>query len=99
MNCSEKLDLCYGQLQRVIDKYNSLLEDFRDGINCGTAAINLKYMNEYLSEERDNCREEIGKIKVYKTGFYIFFIILLMIAAGFLFKSIKKKNNLVNKKR
>jgi len=86
-NCSEQLEIC-------IERHNSLLEDFKEGINCGTAFNLVKGMNEVLSEERDTCREEIGKIKVYKTGFYIFFIMLIMIAAGFLFQAIKKKNNL-----
>ena len=87
----EEVANCSEQIIRCIDEYNNLLKDFREGINCGTATLNLKYMNEYLIEERDNCREEVGKIKVYQTGIYIFFILLIMIAVGHLFQAIKKK--------
>ena len=80
--CEEQLEICIGE-------YNSLLEDFREGINCGTAFNLVKGMNEVLSEERDNCREEIGQLKVYKIGFYLLFILVIIIALGIIFRSIK----------
>jgi len=83
-NCSEQLEIC-------VEVYNNLLEDFSEGVNCGTATIQLKDANEYLAEERDTCLEELEWIKFYKVGFYIFFIMLIMIAVGFVFQAIKKK--------
>lgn len=94
MSCEDKLEICGNQLSRIVEEHNDLLKDFRDGTNCGRATTSLKYMNNHLGEERDKCIEEIGKIKVYKTGFYIFFGVLIVIAMSFLFQAMKKKNNL-----
>jgi hypothetical protein len=82
-NCSEELIKC-------IDTYNSLLEDFREGINCGTAFNLVKGMNEVLAEERDNCREEIGKLKVYRVGFYILLVVLFITGIVIIVNAMKK---------
>ena len=86
-NCSEQLEI-------VLEQYNSLYADFREGVNCGFAAIQLKEMNDGLGEERDICIEELEKIKVYKIGFYIFFILLVIISIIIFFKAIKKRSQL-----
>ncbi len=83
VNCSEELITC-------IDVYNALLEDFREGINCGTAFNLVKGMNEVLAEERDSCREEIGELKVYRIGIYILLGVLLIIGIVFIVIARKK---------
>lgn len=97
INVSEE-QLCERQLNRTVELYNNLLVDFRDGINCGGAAISLKYMNELLSEERNECREEIGELRVYndelatyKIGFYLLFFILVIIMVIKLYRIMRKK--------
>ena len=90
INGSE-VSICERQLNRTIEVYNSLLKDFRDGTNCGDAAVTLKYMNEILSEERNECREEIGELKVYKIGFYFLSILLVMIAIVRIYRVIREK--------
>lgn len=82
--CEEQLEVCIGE-------YNSLLESFREGVNCGTAFNLLKGMNKKLVEERDNYREEIEQLKVYKTGFYLLFPLLIIIALVIIFMSTKGK--------
>ncbi len=83
-NCSEELVLC-------LDIYNSLLEDFREGVNCGTAFNLVKGMNEVLAEERDSCREEIGELKVYRVGFYILLVVLFITGIVIIVTAVKKK--------
>ena len=82
---------CTGELEMLLESYNRLYDDFKEGINCGTAAITMNYMNEQLSEERDTCLEELERAKTYKIGFYIFFTILIIIAITIFFKAIRKK--------
>ena len=82
-NCSEELVIC-------LDIYNSLLEDFREGTNCGTAFNLVKGMNDVLAEERDNCREEIGELKVYRVMFYILFVALFITGIVMIVTAMKK---------
>ena len=83
-NCSEELIIC-------LDIYNSLLEDFREGVNCGTAFNLVKGMNEVLAEERDSCREEIGELKVYRVGIYILLVVLFIAGIVTIVTAMKKK--------
>ncbi len=82
-NCSEELIIC-------LDIYNSLVEDFRDGVNCGTAFNLVKGMNDVLAEERDGCREEIGELKVYRVVVYILLGVLFIIGIVLIVTARKK---------
>ncbi|KKN48143.1 hypothetical protein LCGC14_0655870 [marine sediment metagenome] len=76
---SEKA-ICEEQLDIVLDEYNSLLKDFRQGTNCGGISFGIiKDMNELLSEERDTCREEVGELEVFKIGFYSILLLLAIL--------------------
>lgn len=71
--CSEQLELC-------VNEYNSLLEDFRMGVNCNSTTFEtLKHFNGEVTKERDNLREEILNLKNYKGGFYALLLICLLI--------------------
>jgi len=83
--------ICDEQLQILLEEYSLLLEDYREGSNCGIAFSMVKDLNRILSEERDNCREEIGKIKVYRGGFYILLGVLGITAIIIFFSAIKKR--------
>ena len=83
--------ICEEQLELAVEEYNRLLEDYRDGMNCGTSTVFLKNMNDILAEERNICMEEIGKIKVFRVGFYIFLGILTLISMLLIFNSVRKK--------
>ncbi len=82
--------ICEEQLEIAIEEYNSLLEDFREGINCGEVAVFNRDLNAMLAEERDSCREEIGKIKVYRVGFFILFGVLIITGIIILFSGMRK---------
>ncbi len=83
-NCSEELIIC-------LDIYNDLLEDFREKVNCGEAFNLVKGFNEVLAEERDNCREEIGELKVYRVMFYILFVVLIISGIALIVTAMKKE--------
>jgi len=83
-NCSEQLQIC-------LDGYNELFMDFQNGTNCGTAFILVKDLNKQLGEERDNCEEELEKKKEYKIGFYMLFVVLILIAIILVFYSLKNR--------
>lgn len=88
--CVEKLKIC-------VDLYEELLMDFKEGVNCGVAFGNLKYFNEVLTGERDSCREEIGELKSYKVGFFIMFVLFILLLI-FYFRLNLKKGDDLNKK-
>jgi len=74
-NVTEQLEIC-------VEEYNYLLNDFRNGTNCGTKLNFIQSLNEYLAEERDICREEIGAMSHYKFGFFFLlfaFVIIIII--------------------
>lgn len=83
-NCSKELITC-------LDIYNSLVEDFREGTNCGTAFNLVKGMNEKLAEERDGCREEIGELKVYRVVVYILIVVLFITGVVLIVTARKKE--------
>ncbi len=83
--------VCEEQLEIAIEEYNSLLKDFQKGINCGEVAVFNRGLNAMLAKERDSCREEIGKIKIYRVGFYILLGILTITAIIMIIFSVIKK--------
>ena len=90
-NDTIKEPVCEEQLNIVLEEYNSLLKDFRQGTNCGGISFGiLKDANELLSKERDTCREEVGELKVYKMGSYGLFILLILLLMLY-FKIVSKK--------
>lgn len=82
--------ICEEQLEILLDEYNSLLEDYKAGKNCGNAFYLLESMNKLLGEERDACREEVGGLKVYKVTSYILLGILFITAIVIIYKGMKK---------
>lgn len=72
-NCSEELESC-------VNEFNSMLIDYKAGNNCGNAFLTIKDFNQVLTDERNTCREEVGKIKVYKIGFFIILALLTIIS-------------------
>lgn len=90
-NDTIKEPVCEEQLNIVLEEYNSLLKDFRQGTNCdGISFRILKDANELLSKERDACREEVGELKAYRIGFYSLFILLVVLLTLY-FKIVLKK--------
>lgn len=63
-NCTYELELCVGE-------YNSLLQDFKNGTNCGTGFQILKAANQNLTMEKEIADEKLNKFKGYKAGFWI----------------------------
>lgn len=82
--CSEQLDI-------VVNEYNNLLEEFKNGTNCGEASFILRSNNAKLAEDRDTCNSELEQIIKYKYGFYIILVILIVTGLIILL-SIKKDN-------
>ncbi len=94
-NDTIKEPICEEQLNIVLEEYNSLLKDFRQGTNCGGISFGiLKDANELLSKERDTCREEVGELKAYRIGFYSLFILLIILLIFYFRMVLKKENNL-----
>ena len=69
-NCSEQLEI-------VLDEYNYLLADFKNGTNCGRLNDLLKDGNAKLSENLEICSEELGWYKIYKLGFFLMTIVAI----------------------
>ncbi len=82
--------VCEEQLGIILEEYNSLLKDYKDGSNCGMASTMIKGMNEVLAEERDSCREEIGETKVYRGGFFVLLGVLFITAIILLFSGMRR---------
>jgi len=79
-------------LEICIDEYNDLLEEFRNGTNCGGATFSLlKSMNEQLGEERDLCESELEEMGRYKIGFYSILLILFITAIILVISYFKNK--------
>lgn len=94
-NDTIKEPVCEEQLNIVLEEYNNLLKDFRQGTNCGGISFwILKDANELLSEERDACREEVGELKAYRIGFYSLFILLIVLLIFYFRVVLKKRGNL-----
>jgi len=97
INNTEEKAICSEQLEICVEEFNSLLEDFKVGTNCkGTAYEVLKDANEYLTEERNSCLEEVGGLKVYKGGFYFMFGLFIILLIVY-FREILKKSKGLNK--
>lgn len=71
---------CYEQLQVILDEYNYLQQEYVSGSNCGQIKISLTEQNFYLAEERSKLNAEVINLKSYKVGFYLLFIILIILA-------------------
>ena len=91
INETKEEPICEEQLELCIDEYNSILEDFRAGLHCGAIVPILKDLNKGLGKERDDCQEEIGRLKTYKLGFYALFVILVITSIVIIYKSFKSK--------
>jgi len=90
-NDTIKEPVCEEQLNIVLEEYNSLLKDFRQGTNCDGVSFGiLKDTNELLGKERDTCREEVGELKAYRVGSYSLFILLIILLILY-FKVVLKK--------
>ena len=93
-NDTIKEPVCEEQLNIVLEEYNSLLKDFRQGTNCDGVSFGiLKDANELLSKERDTCREEVGELKAYRIGSYGLFVLLIILLILYFKVVLKKEKN------
>jgi len=81
-NCSKDLDL-------LLEKYNLLVDDVKNGATCDTLNSMLKDGNEKLSNNLKECNKSISPYKGYKAGFYIMSIICF-ICCVYMFYIIKQ---------
>jgi hypothetical protein len=78
-NCSEQLVL-------LLNSYNDLVDDFKNGTNCGTLRELLIDNNAKLSNNLKTCN---ANSVTYKYGFYIIFAILIIVAIYWIYTSFK----------
>jgi hypothetical protein len=85
-NCSEQLTL-------LLNTYNDLVEDYKNGSNCGTIRDLLIDNNAKLSDNLKKCNTEKNP---YMLGFYFLFIVGIILALYWLYliflKSQEEKN-------
>jgi len=82
-NCSE-------QLQILLNEYNNLTEDYHSGTNCGTIKYILADNNKLLGERLEECREDLGGLKSYRTGYFLLFVLLTIITIVLIYNSFKQ---------
>src|SRR3990167_5226064 len=104
---NEEVPICSEQLQICIIEFNSLLSDFREGINCyGEAFEILKESNQNLSIQRDAHLDEVNRLKNYRLGFYAILTLLIFFVLFYFTQILKDtynprtlKPNKLNKRR
>jgi len=77
-NSSEKYINCSDQLDLLLESYNDLVSDIKNGTTCGTLNSMLKEGNAKLSENLEVCKESINLYKKFKLGFYLMLSISLI---------------------
>lgn len=81
---------CTEQLLMVIEEHNALIDDYKQGKNCGEAFQLVKDLNTQLSEENEVLKEEVKTNKQYRTSFFIMLSLLIVSWIIFFIPSKKK---------
>lgn len=84
-NCSE-------QLTMLLNTYNDLVEDYKNGTNCGTIKELLVENNAKLSSNLKECKSDVDKNKIYMVGFYFLFAVMIILIIYFIYMSYKPKS-------
>lgn len=83
-NCSE-------QLTMLLNSYNDLIEDYKNGTNCGTIKELLLDNNKKLSDNLKECKSDVDKNKIYMVGFYFLFTVMIILIIYFVYMSTRPK--------
>lgn len=84
-NCSEQLHL-------LLNTYNDLVWDYKNGTNCGTIKELLTDNNKKLSDNLKVCNKDVDKYKIYMVGFYFLFAVMIILIIYFIYMSYGHKS-------
>ncbi len=76
----------------LLNTYNDLVEDYKNGTNCGTIKELLTDNNKKLSDNLKECKKEVDKNKIYMVGFYFLFFVMIVLIIYFAYMSFKSKS-------
>lgn len=84
-NCSEQLTI-------LLNTFNDLVEDYKNGTNCGTIKELLVDNNKKLSDNLKECKADVDKNKMYMVGFYFLFAVMIILIIYFVYMSYGHKS-------